>query len=44
MGMNKERLKKILKKEYKKNEEIIFKWDGERIENLLENVFQKVGM
>ena len=25
------------------NEEIIFKWDRERIENLLEDIFEKVG-
>ena len=27
-----------------KNEEIIFKWDREMIENLLKYVFEKVGM
>ena len=28
----------------KMNEEIIFKWDGEMIENLSEGVFEKVRM
>ena len=25
------------------NEEIIFKWDGEKIESLLEDIFEKAG-
>ena len=33
----------VLKNEEIINEEIIFKWDRERIENLLEDVFKKVG-
>ena len=33
----------VLKNEDITNEEIIFKWDRELIENLLEDVFEKVG-
>ena len=32
----------VLKNEDIINEEIIFKWDREKIENLLEDVFEKV--
>ena len=32
----------VLKNEEIINEEIIFKWDREKIENLLEDVFEKV--
>ena len=45
---NVERLKKNknkgrLKKEWRNNKEIIFKWDRKMIESLLKSVFQKVG-
>ena len=34
---------RVLKDEKVMNEEIIFKWNKERIENLLKDVFEKVG-
>ena len=37
------KVEKINKERLKKNEEIIFKWDREMLENMLESVFEKVG-